>query len=169
MFKRLTNRRFWMFAAPLGAVSILAIPLAFAGHGWKGWGGCDGRGGHGKMTAEEARDKAGHVAERVLDKLDGTEEQEAQVSALLDQVVPGFVAHRDEAKALKAQFREALSVDQPDPAELEKLRSEALALADKASRQAVDSALQLHKVLTPEQRQKLLDWRGKRRRDKRQR
>ena len=162
MFKRLTNRRFWMFALPVAGLSMLAVPIAFAGGGWKR-GGCHGH-GHGALSAEEVREKAGKVAGKVLDKVDGTDEQEAQIGAVLDKVVPDMVGHRNEAKALKAQFREALSVDKPDPAELERLRAEALALADKASRRAVDTVLELHQVLTPEQRQELLDWHEKRRR-----
>ena len=162
MFKRLNRRGFWKFGLPVAAVTIVAVPLAFAGHGWRE-GGCHGH-GHGSMSAEDVRDKAGFVAGKVLDKVDGTEEQEAQVGAVLDRLVPDMIAHRDDAKALKAQFHEALSVDQPDPAELERLRQEALALADQASRKAVDTALELHQLLTPEQRQELLELHGKYRR-----
>ena len=132
---------FGLFAGLVGAV--LVVPLAVAS---SGWGRCKPK------SPEEAKERAGFFAEKVLDRVDATDEQREEVDALLDEIVPEVFAMKLEGRALKQRIHEALGAEQIDPVELEALRKEALVMADKASKKAVEGVLRASEILTPEQR-----------------
>lgn len=141
----------WRFLLILPLTAVIGAGVAWAG----GFGG----GGHcregGEWSAEEARDHVGMFADRVLDRVDATDTQKDQIDSVLDKAVPQLHSYKTEGRALKTDFREALSEDQIDRAELERIRQEGLDLADRASATAMDTLVQIATVLTPEQRQEL--------------
>lgn len=134
-------------------LGIFALPRAF---GWGGGGHCDGH-GRGAWTAEQARERMGFMTDRALDEVNATEEQYASIEAILDDAAPRLVEHHAEGRALKARFREQLMQDPADRAALEAIRKEAIALADRASQDALDDLSEAAAVLTPEQRADLAE------------
>ncbi len=135
-----------------GAVAVLAtllvLPFA-AAH--KGWGPFK----RAEVTPELVQERMTYVADKVMDKLDGTEAQRSELDALIDSLVPDAVAFHKEGRALKAKFRAALTSDTIDAKELENLRQEGLSLADRASRRALSAIVTASAITPPEQRQQL--------------
>ncbi len=147
-------RRF--FGATLFVGALVAVPFAVAhaarGHGF---GGCHGR--DAPTTAAELRERMDQGAGFFYDRVDATAEQEAAIDAVLDRVAPSLFALRDQKEALHDDVKVALTADQVDAAELERLRKEGLALADEASRIVVSGVAEIAKVLDPEQRRDLAE------------
>lgn len=125
--------------------TLLIVPFAMAG---KRWGSRD-------LSPEQIRDRVDRVSDRVLSKLDASDEQRTEVDTLVDQLLPGMIGFKAEGRALKAKFRTALTADTIDAQELENLRQEGLALADRASAKALGAVISLAEILTPEQRAEL--------------
>lgn len=114
-------------------------------HGWHA----------GPVTLEDVRERVAWGAERALDRVDATPEQRVEVEAILDDALPEGVALRADGRALKADLRDALLQPQVDPAEVESIRQEGLALADRASAHALGVVVELAQTLTLEQRAEL--------------
>lgn len=132
-----------------GAVAGAAVVLAAA---------C-GRGrwhSHHALTDEQMRKKIERGVEWVLDDVDATDEQVAEVTRVLQGAVPEVTALRDERKALVSEFQVALGKQTVDPAELEALRQKALALVDRASARGTQALAEAANKLTPEQRAELV-------------
>ena len=128
-------------------VLAAAVPLAMAGrHHWRT-----------PLTDQEVRDRVDRHSHRVMDKLDATDAQHDELDALIESVFPDAMVLRKEGKQLKAKFRQALLADSLDKVELENLRQEALALADKGSKKALETLLQFEQILTDEQKTQAKD------------
>lgn len=138
------------------ALGLFALPRAF---GWGGGHHCD-RGG--AMSSEEVREHMGFVSDHALDEVDATDAQYASIEAILDEAAPKIVDTHQEARALKQRLRETLIADPTNRAALEEIRQEGLALADRASSDAMDKLSEAAAVLTPEQRATLADRASKR-------
>ena len=148
------RRRYGLFGAlTLVAATLAAIPFAFADGRWGGrWGGCHHGFGHGDGDAEQMRDHASRAADHLLGRVDASDEQRAQVDAILDAAVPDFFALKTQGRTLREAFHAAALADDPDREGLEALRQEALGLADEATSKALDTMLDVHGVLDAEQR-----------------
>ena len=148
-------RRF--FGAALFIGCLVGVPWAVAhaagGHGFGG--GCHGNGA--PKTAEELREHMGKGAGFMLNKVDATPEQEAQVDAVLDRVAPELFALKDDKEALHQDIRAALTAPEVNADEVELLRKEGLQLADDASKIVIGGILEIARALTPEQRIELAD------------
>ena len=162
-----TRRRHGFFTGVLvGGLSglVLAGGLATAGlaaggsmlsrlggHGW--------RGGHGAAIhdPEQARERAELMAEWILKSVDATEAQQEEVKAILDNsidtLLPIAQNHRDYREELRAE----LAKPTIDRAALESIRESGLGLMDQVSREMIDTVAAVAEVLTPEQRQELLE------------
>lgn len=151
------RRRRWRLFAFLGVLALgaLTLPRAFA-HGHGGWS-C---GAHREITAEQAREHMGRMAEHALDEVDASDAQRAGVDAALDRAAPELVAFKGEADDLREAARDAVAADRLDRAELDGLRQDALELADRASLRAMDLFLEVANVLTPDQRRQLRERAG---------
>lgn len=125
-------------------VAAYAVPAAVAG----GDGGCR----HRTFSAEDAREHAGRVADRVLGRVDATDAQRAVMDEALDHLVPELVRLHGEGRGLRDRFMAALERPTLDRAEIEALRVEAIGLLDKATAAASADLADALDALTPEQR-----------------
>lgn len=148
-------RRF--FGASLFVGLLVGVPLAVAnagGHHGFG-GGCHGKGA--PQSAEEVREHLGKGAGFLLNKVDATPEQEAQVDAVLDRVAPELFALKDDKEALHQDLRAALTAPEVNADEVESIRKEGLQLADDASKIVIGGIVEIARALTPEQRTELAE------------
>lgn len=133
--------------AAVGALSLALVALT----GFHG--GCGAR-HHGRDPAEMAGFVTGRVDD-VLDDLDATPEQRARVHAVKDRLLAdGASLHggrREVHDALVAAWRSTT----PDAAKLHALVDARIDAMRALAHQAVDSGVEVHGVLTPEQREKL--------------
>lgn len=170
---RWSRRWFWTIGGLFaGAAALAAVaPRAWAFRAFPGrglyphaiGGGSRGGHGHGAFATQMLEDPAAakeHVAtasEFVLRSVNASAEQKQKArqitDGLIDQLGPLAERHRE----LHAAMVGELSKAQIDRAAIEKLRQDGLALADEASRIAVDGVADLGEVLTPEQRRELVD------------
>jgi Spy/CpxP family protein refolding chaperone len=92
---------------------------------------------------------------KMLDKVNATEGQRAQIKAIWEGLRPQLKATREQHVQLRKQLTQAMTAPTIDPAAVEKLRQQSVQLMDKTStiiaRGFVDSA----RVLTPDQRKQL--------------
>ena len=129
--------------------SAIAVPWAMAGDGDSS---CE-RGG--ELTEERVREKMGRKADRMMSWLGASEDQRADVDAILDASAPSVLSYREEARDLKEEMKFALSEETVDRAELEVLREAALDLADRASSEALERVLDIAEVMDEEQRERI--------------
>ena len=141
----------------LGGLAIAAGPPPALG-AWFGRAALAGhRHGFFGDNPERARKHAEFVTEFVLDEVDATPEQTAQVTA----IVFGFMQEMHGLKAEHAARREtlmaALAAPEISRAELESLRTDELATLDGVSQKLVDAVVNAAAVLTTEQRARLVE------------
>jgi Spy/CpxP family protein refolding chaperone len=154
------RRRFWIGGGILAGLAALVSVTprvwarGFAGHGSFG----HGHGFRAQMLHDPAAAKqhAGMAVEWVLRGVDATEEQKQQAKRitdrLIDQLEPVAETHREHREAMARE----LAKPEIDREALERLRREEMALADQASKLAVNAIADLGEVLTPEQRADLV-------------
>lgn len=137
----------------LGALAA-ALPLAaYAG----GFGGRGSHHGPRAESAEEAREHAGRMADRVLDRVDATDAQRDQIDAVLDEAVPRLYAVHQDGRDLREEGRELLVAETVDAQAVEGVRKDAVALFDEGSKVMADAMVRIGNVLTVEQRRDLAD------------
>ena len=143
------QRRGWLLF-PLGlGVCVVAIMLAGPG--------CHRGEQFAQGIGEEGLRRHLEVAvELVLSDLEATELQQEEIEAILDDGVTDFVSFRDEGRALRQEFHLALQAEELDPVEIERIRSDMVNVIDRASLRGVEVLLDTADVLTPEQRQQLI-------------
>jgi Spy/CpxP family protein refolding chaperone len=134
-----------------GGALLLAVGVV-ALTGWKG-----GYGGHGHHGRDPAR-MAAFVTDRVdglLDDVDATADQRTRIHAVKDRMLAAGQAARagrtEAHDALVAEWKSAT----PDAARLHALVDERVEEMRALAHQAVDAGVEVHGVLTPEQREKL--------------
>jgi len=152
------RRRRWLFvlaALPLLAFAGFAATRAAAGP-WSHhhhWGSHD-------PTPEEAREHVDRWMEHVLDHIDATDEQRVEISLIVDDALPQMLAFRREGRELKQQGRELVIAEPIDGAGLERVRTQGIDLANRATARGLEVFIGISEVLTPEQRAELADhWR----------
>ena len=151
------NRRRWLGLslaglAGAGALGALFASPAFGGGGFRGH---HGWGHHGRHHFDESEIRE-HV-EWMLRGTDATDAQLDEIARIAGDTAKQLRALRDEHRGAHEQIAAALGGESVDRAALETLRSEHLAAADTASRQIADALAQAAEVLTPAQRQALLE------------
>jgi protein CpxP len=87
-----------------------------------------------------------------LDDLKATDEQRKQLHAIKDRVIDTIWASRDEHKQAKQIFLAELAKDQPDPDKLHRLLDERIDALKPKLHEGLDTLLEVHATLTPEQR-----------------
>jgi Spy/CpxP family protein refolding chaperone len=105
----------------------------------------------------EMREHAESMADRLLNRLDATEEQRAQVQTILGPLVADLVDARLEHRAARAAVVAELTGSSIDREALETLRLERIKAFDELSRRIVGSVADIAEVLTREQRQELAE------------
>jgi periplasmic protein CpxP/Spy len=126
---------------------VLAIPL--------GAMAC-GRHHHHDPNATEAeiKENAEEHIDDVVDWLDGTDAQKAQIKQVVDTAIPDMMAFREEHRALRSEFQKELTANTINPDALESLRARALKMVDAATARGLRALTDVANVLTPDQRQK---------------
>ncbi len=119
--------------------------------------GCGRHRHEGAKTPEEFRAKFEKVTQRALKKADATEDQKARIKPIADDLATALYGFREEHRAIRSRFIKAFEAEKVDPAEVGKIREDAVALADRASRKITEAIVKASDVLTPEQRRKLTE------------
>lgn len=143
----------------LVGATALSASLASAAPGWWGHEG-HRRWGHfrgGPHDPERARERAELAVGWVLRYVDASDEQERQVQAIVGDTAEQLLGLAGQHHAHREAFVSALLESDVDRAELEAIRRAELELAEVASAQLIDALADVAEVLTPEQRQQLVE------------
>jgi len=124
--------------------------------------GCGYAGAHHWKDVSVA-ERMSHMSERLMHKVDATDEQEAQIKAIVTKYEPQFTAMKSEHKTFREAFLTALKQDIVNDAELEQIRKNMLDSANDKSVVITSMISEVASVLTVEQRQELTDnWQNRR-------
>ena len=113
-----------------------------------------GRCGHPQTPAEVAA----YVTERVddaLDELNATDAQKTQVHALKDRLLAKGLELHNEGEPIRAEVLAQWQSATPDRSRLHALVDERIEAMRAFAHEAVDAGIELHDILTPEQRAKV--------------
>lgn len=135
-----------------GALSGFAIGKVSAAPWWM-WAG----GGHHGFSAERAAKHAERRVDRVLSRVDATDEQKGKVTAIAKTAITDMAALNIHPREVRAKFVELMRADTVDPAAFEALRAEQIGKADAASKRMVQALTEAASVLTVEQRRELTE------------
>lgn len=122
------------------------------GHG-AGMRGHSGHGAHGGMGMAWG----GRGIERMLDTVNATPEQRAQIQKIVEATRAEDAAQHDARRQLHAQSLALMTQPQIDARAAEALRQQMVAQHDQASKRRLQVMLDVSRVLTPEQRKTLAE------------
>ncbi len=151
-----------MVGSMLLAVAAVAVQPSFARGG--------DHHGRGMDQGEMFGGGGGRHMGRMLDLVDASEAQRAEIKKIHEAAAVDMKALRDSGRGLRERGRQLmLAPGAVDRGAAESLRLEMLALHDKMSKRRLDTMLAVADVLTPEQRAKIgevMAKRGERMRDR---
>ena len=137
----------------LAATAVLALAGGLSQTVWAaphdGHGGHGGRGGHAMGMFD------GRHAEHMLDAVNATPEQRAQVKQILQAAKADMSAQRGAGRQLREQSQALFAQPTVDARAAETLRQQMMAQHDQASKRTLQLMLDVSRVLTPEQRKTL--------------
>lgn len=137
------------------AALVSARPIAAAVQGWRGMG--HGHWGMHGRNPEAAREHVQIAVKWALREVDATDEQQQRVGAIVSDAFADLMRLKERHRANHEVLAAALAGPTVDRAKLEEARKSGLALADEATRRLAQAAADAAEVLTPEQRQALLE------------
>lgn len=152
MSTRLSPTRRFAATLTLAVASAFAVNV-FAMPGGPGAGGGHTMGGGPLM---------GGMLPRMLERINATPEQRAQIQKILDANAADRGARREAARALREQAMVLFTQPTVDAREVEALRQKQLALHDDASKRMSAAMIQISGVLTLEQRKQMADYMAQR-------
>ncbi len=138
---------------PFRDVALLACALLAA----TAVAGCGRHHHRGAKTPEAFRERFAKFTERALKKADATDDQKAKIRPIADDLATALYGFREEHRAIQRRFVSAFEAEKVDPEEVAKIRVDALALADRASRKVTDALVKASAVLSPDQRRMLAE------------
>jgi periplasmic protein CpxP/Spy len=141
-----------LVVAVAGSLSQVALASP---HGGPGGHGMDG-GGMGMMGGPR------HI-ERLLDAVNATPEQRAQIKQIMQASHTDMSAQREAGRKLHEQGQALFAQPTVDARAAEALRQQMLAQHDQASKRRLQTMLDVSRVLTPEQRKTLSERMAQRR------
>jgi Spy/CpxP family protein refolding chaperone len=141
-------------AGLLGAI-FAARPIAAAVQGGAGHG--FGRWGHRHAKPEAMHEHIQVGVKWALREVDATDDQQKRVGEIVSGALDDLHGLRDQHRRNREAFAAQLGAPSVSREELEALRKAEMALADDASRRLVQALGDVAEVLTPEQRQALLE------------
>ena len=113
-------------------------------------------------NAAEMKEKLQTGVRFALWKVDGTDDQKRQFDLLLDDLAADLFGVQLESKALVRQTMAALDAPVVDPDELARIEAAGTAVFDRYLKRMLRAAVDSSKILTPEQRHKVVgiwrDW-----------
>jgi periplasmic protein CpxP/Spy len=130
----------------IAMAAFAAQPAGAMPHG--GRGGHDGPGGYGMMGGAQ-------MSERMLDAVNATPEQRAQVKQILQAARTDMRAQHEAGRKLREDTMALFTQPTVDARAAEALRVQMLAQHDQASKRMLQTMLDVSRVLTPEQRKLL--------------
>ena len=142
-----------------GALTTIAIDAGAHG-GWRqAMGGFRHHGlGHGRaIDPARVTERLQHASAWALGRVDATDEQRERIDAILAEAVDDVFPLRAEHLAHRHDLIAELARPQLDRAALEEIRTEELALAEKATARLLDTVVAVAEVLDTEQRQQLVE------------
>jgi Spy/CpxP family protein refolding chaperone len=119
------------------AIGLAAAGAAYADRGGERWGG--GFGG-------------GRMIERMLDRVDATDEQRTRIRAIFEAARNDLSNLREERRAAMGDLVELLQAPTLDRAAIEGKRAQRFATLETASKRMTQALADAAEVLTPEQR-----------------
>ncbi|MDP1691686.1 MAG: Spy/CpxP family protein refolding chaperone [Burkholderiaceae bacterium] len=148
-----TSRSPFNAARLFGGAVLVAVLGSMALSAWAqgGPGGHDGGPGMLGMPMH------GRMVERMLDRVNATTEQRAQIRQIADRAAAERKAQRESGRALREQGLQLFSQTVVDANAAEALRQQMLQQHDQGSRRMMQTILEVSRVLTPEQRQQLAE------------
>ncbi len=151
-------------AAALGAASMQreahAGPMGFGHHGPGGWHG--GMGPMGPMDPATMGKRIEAMVAFMLADIDVTPEQRERIVAIAKGVAADMESSREQHMKLRRESLQLFAAPTIDATALEKLRAEQMKLGEAASRRMLAAMIEGAKVLTTEQRAKLVERRQRR-------
>jgi len=141
------------------AVSHDAFADRGPGQGFEHHGGRGEHGGGGMMGM-----LAGRQLDRMLDRVDATEEQRAKIRDLSRSARNDIEKLTDVLRPMRKAAVDQLAAPTVDRAAVEALRSRASGVADEISKRVTTAMVDVAQVLTPEQRAKIAQEMNSRRR-----
>jgi periplasmic protein CpxP/Spy len=144
------NGAMWKMIGKVSSALLLfgvgAVAVAASGCAWRHHGSRD--------PAQVAAMATKHV-EDVLDDLNATPDQRTRILAIKDRLLAAVQAAHADRKATHEAVLAAWKSDAPDAAGLHALVDQRMDELRKLAHQAVDSGVEVHGVLTPDQRAQL--------------
>lgn len=135
-----------LLVAVLATVALSAWAQPGPGMQRHGGGGMEGPGlfmGHGRGL------------DRMLDSVNATEAQRAQIHQIAEQAAADLKAQHDQHRALRERSVQIFTAPTVDAAAAESVRQQMLAQHDASSRRMLQAMLDISNVLTPDQRAKI--------------
>lgn len=120
-----------------------------------------------RFDLAHAIERVDHRVDKVLDRVDATDEQKSKVSGIAKAALSDLSAMGVNPWDARGKFVELLRADTVDPAALEALRAEQVGKIDAASKRVVSALSEAAAVLTPQQRKELTErWERRHNRDR---
>lgn len=161
-------RRRWRGAIIGAALFAVGTASGFAvatAHGIPWW--MLGTASHHRLDPERIAARVDRRVERVLSRVDATDEQRNKVSGITKAAISDLSALGVAPREVRGKFVELLRADTIDPAAFETLRAEQIGKADAASKRIVQAVTEAASVLTVEQRRELTErWQKRMSREK---
>ncbi|WP_119287933.1 Spy/CpxP family protein refolding chaperone [Azohydromonas sediminis] len=151
-----SRRTRWALAAvPLVAALLAAAVLPAQAHG--------GMGPHGRHDSAAigagpmGLPLAGRGLERMLDRVDASAEQRAQIRAIVDAARKDLEPLREQQRALREQALALFAQPNVDANAIEAQRQQMLRQHDEVTRRTTQAMIDVARVLTPQQRATLAE------------
>jgi protein CpxP len=111
----------------------------------------------GSFDPAQAEDRADRMVRHMAIELDATDAQQDKLRAVVKAAVKDLIPLREKAQSARLKARELLTQPTIDRAEIEKFRTEQIALADTFTKRVSQAIGDTAEILTPDQRRKLSD------------
>ncbi len=149
--KRGGGRR-WFMVITLAALVLGGTTMLAASHfrGAAGWH-------RGPIDPETAKERIEFVSGFLLSKVEATDEQEAEIRAILEAAVDELAFTAEEHRAGREAFHDVFLQEDIDREALEQIRTAQMVLAEQASVRVVETLADVAEVLSLEQRQQLAE------------
>ena len=161
-----TTTRSPFTAGRLLAVAVVVVFASAAVSVWAQGGGPGGPGGfggpgmhamHGGGPGMMDAPMQGRRVERMLDSVNATADQRAQVKQITERAAADMKAQHESHRALRQQGMKLFAQPTVDANAVEALRQQMMQQHDQASRRMMQTMLDVSRVLTPEQRKTLAE------------
>jgi periplasmic protein CpxP/Spy len=144
-----------LFAVAVAFVLASAAVSIYAQGGPGGPGGPGMHGMHGGGPGMMGVPMQGRMVERMLDSVNATADQRAQVKQITERAAADTKALHESRRAMREQGMKLFAQPTVDANAVEALRQQMLQQHDQASRRMMQTMLDVSRVLTPEQRKVL--------------